>query len=217
MVTEASVIDPSLVTRPWFSIWRHPRATIQRIVDTDPTRLVLVWAAIGGLVETLNRASARSAGDTLELATILLISVVVGPVVGILSLFLVGALLRWTGRWLGGVASQEQIRAAIAWSLVPYLWVSLMWIPELLLFGEEMFTTQTPRLDAAPVLAFVLLGMVVVEFAGTVWAFVVYLKCLGQVQNFSAWKALGNLLLVGLVVVVPLLFIAFVFAALADV
>jgi hypothetical protein len=216
MVTEASVIDQSLLTRPWFSIWRHPRATIQRIVDTNPKRLVLLWAAIGGLVGTLNRASGRSTGDTLELPVILLIAVVAGPIFGILSLFVSGALLRWTGRWIGGAASQEQIRAAIAWGLVPFLWVSLMWIPELLFFGKEMFTTETPRMNAAPTLAFVLLGMVIVEFVGVVWTFVVHLKCLGQVQGFSAWRALGNLLLAGVVLVVPLLLIVFTFVALAD-
>jgi hypothetical protein len=152
----------------------------------------------------------------LELPAILLIAAVAGPIFGILSLFIFGALLRWTGRWIGGAASQEQIRAAIAWSFVPYLWVSLMWIPELLLLGEEMFTTETPRMDAAPALALALIGMVIVEFVGIVWAFVVYLKCLGQVQGFSAWRALANLVLATVVLVAPLLLVLFAVVAVTD-
>lgn len=189
---------------PWFSIWLRPRATIQQIIDSDPRRLVLVLAAAGGIVEALNRASAKSMGDNLGIPAIFLGAIVLGAISGILSLFIFGALIRWTGRWLGGTASHEQVRAAIAWSLVPYLWVSLMWIPELLLFGEEMFTTEMPRMDADPSLAFAFLGLLLVEFIGGVWALVVYMKCLGQVQGFSAWKALGNFLLTVLVFVVPI-------------
>ena len=37
---------------------------------------------------------------------------------------------------------------------------------------------------------------------------IVLCKCLGQVQGFSAWKGLGNSLLVALVLVVPILAIA---------
>ena len=83
-----------------------------------------------------------------------------------------------------------------------------MWIPELVLFGHEMFTAETPRIDADPVLTLVLLGMLLAEIIGAVWAIVVTLKCVGEVQGFSAWMALGNLLLALAVLVVPLVLLA---------
>lgn len=190
--------------RPWLSIWSRPRATIQQIVDSDPTRFVLGLAALNGVSEALNRASGRSVGDDLDLSVILLMAVVFGPLGGILSLYIGGALVRWTGSWVGGQASSQSIRAAIAWGLVPALWVSLLWIPELLLVGVEMFTTETPRADANANLGFVILGLVTIEMVGSIYAVVTVLKCLGQVQGFSAWKALGNLFLAGLVIVLPL-------------
>ena len=91
-----------------------------------------------------------------------------------------------------------------AWGLVPALWVSLLWIPELLLVGVEMFTTETPRADANVNLGFVILGLVTIEMVGSIYAVVTVLKCLGQVQGFSAWKALGNVFLAGLVIFLPL-------------
>ncbi|HET6629706.1 MAG TPA: Yip1 family protein [Woeseiaceae bacterium] len=216
-MTDIVETSGDLSPNPWFSIWLQPRATIQHIVDTDPRRLVLVLAASGGIVEALNRASSKSLGDSLGLPAIFSIGIVVGAISGILSLFVFGALIRWTGRWLGGTASYEQIRAAIAWSLVPYLWTSLTWIPELLLFGEEMFTTEMPRLEANPTLAFVFLGLIIVELIGGVWALVVYLKCLGQVQGFSAWKALGNVFLATLVFVVPIVLVVAVSISASEV
>lgn len=204
------------ILNPWLTMWTQPRATIQQIVDSDPKRFVLVLAALGGFFEALDRASARSMGDELELPLIFLIALIAGPLGGFLTLYVGGALIGWTGRWIGGQASYIQIRAAIAWSSVPILWLSLLWIPELILFGEEMFTTEMPRTAANPSLTFLLIGIGVVQLAGVVWFFIVYLKSLGQVQGFSAWKALGNVCLVALLVVVPLIVIVFIGVALSE-
>jgi hypothetical protein len=80
----------------------------------------------------------------------------------------------------------------------------LLWVPELLLFGEELFTEATPRLDADPGLQALLLAFVAAELLAVLWAFVLFLKCLGQVQDFSAWRALLNLLLPGVLIAVAI-------------
>ncbi len=77
----------------------------------------------------------------------------------------------------------------------------LLWIPELALFGSEMFTSQTPRLDANASLSMALLGFMAIEMVISIWQFVVYLKCVGEVHEFSAWKALGASLLAFLVMI----------------
>jgi len=199
---------------PWFSMWTKPRATIQQIIDSNPQHLVLLLAAVSGFAELLNQASVKSLGDRLEWPYIVIAAAVLGPITGIISLYLGGALLRWVGSWLGGEASAQQIRAAIAWASVLTIWSLLLWLPELALFGQDLFTTATPRIDANPLLAVALLGFSVVEIILGVWALVVLLKCLGQVQGFSAWKALGNLVLAFLVIMVPIVLVIFAFIAL---
>jgi len=195
------------VLNPWFSMWTRPRATIAQIVERDPTRHVLLLAAISGTAQTLDRASMRSAGDTVDLPTIFLLAAVGGPVGGIIALYLGSLLLRWTGSWIGGNASAKHVRAAMAWSGVPIAWALLLWIPELAIFGKELFTTATPRIDSSTGLLLLVLSFAAIEIAIGVWAFVVFLKSLGQVQGFSAWKALGNGLLALLVLAVPLVLI----------
>jgi len=200
---------------PWISIWTKPRATIQQVIDTDPIRLVVLLAALQGISSTLDRASTRSLGDKHELSTILLIAVTIGPLAGLLSLYIGGALVRWTGKWIGGIGSSATVRAALAWSGVPLIWTLPIWIPELLLFGDELFTSETPRMDSSGTLLFSYLGFTLVELVIAIWTFVVLLKCVGQVQGFTAWKALGNLLLAVLVIIVPILIIAFAMAGLS--
>lgn len=201
---------------PWIAVWTKPRETIQQIVDTNPEEFVLLLSVVAGFGEVLNRASMKSLGDNLEWPMIVVIAAIVGPIGGIVGLYIGGALIRWTGSWMGGEASSQNIRAAIAWSSVPMIWALPLWIPELALFGNELFTSETPNLDANPSLAYALIGFGAIDVIIGVWTMVVFLKCLGQVQGFSAWKALGNSILSGLVVVVPIVIIVLGFLALAK-
>lgn len=197
---------------PWVSMWTQPRTTIQQIVDTDYARFSPLLAAICGISYALDRAVLRSLGDTTSLPLIIVFAVVGGVFSGLIGLYLLSALVRWTGKWIGGNASSEHIRTAMAWSGVPIIWTLPLWLPQLAIFGRELFTTDTPRIDASATLLFGLLGFSVIEFTIGVWVTVLNLKSLGQVQGFSAWKALLNWLLAMLIIIVPLFVIALALA-----
>jgi hypothetical protein len=192
---------------PWRSIWIRPRATIQQIIETRPEQYVIALSAVAGIFQSLDNSSMRHEGDERTLPAILAMAIIVGPIAGIITLFLFGFLIAWTGRWLGGVANPLQIRAAIAWSSWPGICVGLLWIPELVLGGREMFTTQTPQIDESSGAAAMLFALTLVEFPLGAWALIIFCMCLGQVQGISAWKALGNLLLAGLIMLSPVLVI----------
>jgi hypothetical protein len=87
------------------------------------------------------------------------------------------------------------VRTANAWPAVLLVWALPIWIPELALAGRELFMRETPYLDAHPGATLVIAGFAFVEIAIGVWTVVVFLKCLGEAQGFSAWKALGNILI----------------------
>jgi len=182
------------VHSPWLAIWTRPRETIRRIVTSDPTRYVIVLAMLSGFGRYLNVASSRDAGDILPVVWLFLLGMVLGPLGGIASVYFKGFYFRWVGSWFGGQASGEEVRAAFAWSAVPRIFAQLMWIPELLLVGGEMFTSATPTMDANPLLALLLLGCLGIELVLVLWSFVLQVLCLGEVHRFSAWKALATLL-----------------------
>lgn len=188
---------------PWFSIWLQPRATMQQILDTDPVRSVLLLAIIGGFFEALTQAATQDHGDRMaSWHGVVLACAIIGPLSGVFGLFLGGYLLRTTGGWLGGSASDREVRAAIAWGGIPKIWLGLLWIPSIALFGDENFTSATPRLDNDPALASAMLFLALIGMIGTFWSIVIWLKCLGQAHKFSAWRALGSVLLMILVVAV---------------
>ncbi|MEM1294226.1 MAG: Yip1 family protein [Verrucomicrobiota bacterium] len=205
VVSQVTGEEPIEHLNPWKSIWGRPKATIRFILATDPGRAVLALAAFSGISQALDRAVMRSAGDVLDISVILGLAVVLGPISGIIGLYIGGALLRWTGSWLRGTAESGDIRAAIAWASVPVVCWMPLWIPQLLLFGKELFTTETPHLDESPVLLAALIGLGILEVIVGVWSFILLLHTIGQAHGFSAWKALGSIFLAFLTVALPLI------------
>ena len=204
---------------PYKSIWLQPRSTIQRIVDTNPTYLVLVLLALTGVSYGVSAASAEGWGYDMSLLWVFVIIVAIFPLITILLLYLVSGLTRWTGKWLGGKATQEQIRAAYAWSYIPIIAAIALYVPLFMFYGFDLFnyqhTTFSDSLPMVPVQSGVAFGIIAIaEVVLNVWSFVIALHCLGQVQGFSAWRALGNQALTALVLLVPIAIIMFLFIVL---
>jgi hypothetical protein len=182
-------------SNPWFSIWTEPRATMRKVLDTDPEYLVFMLGILLGVSDCIDRAYSKNSGDMFTIPAIFALCAIMGPIGGLTLLYGLSALLKWSGKLLGGHGSHSHIRAAFAWSSVPLIWGLLLWIPGLALFGEELFTKETPRIDSSDILAVAYAcwsGLQVVLFF---WGFIVFLKCLAEAQRFSAWRALLNVLL----------------------
>lgn len=189
------------------------RATI----DSNPRRLVLALAALSGFGSALDNASTSSIGDgnNIPVAAIVAISAVAGGLGGVLTLYIGGFVMKWAGRPLGGGATQVEVRAALAWSTVPLIWALPLWAPELALAGREMFTTTTPILSSNPLRAILLVLVVLLEVVFGLWSFVLFLKCLGEVHGFSAWKSLAAVLLAGFALLLVALIVALPIALVA--
>ena len=191
---------------PLFAIWTHPRATIRRVVDR-PALQVMLLAVVGGVYTGLSRASGRSVGhlnpDDPFLAVLL--AVVFAALLSIPMLYLLAGVLRWTGRFLHGQAGGKEIRAAIAWSNVPLIASLALFALQLPLFGEELFLSHTPRIDADPWLQLSLVGFGLLRLTLGLWGAVVFVLALAEVQRFAIWRALVNVVLMAVAVLAPFL------------
>jgi hypothetical protein len=186
------------IGNPFLTIWTRPRATIRHIVDTDPGRYLIQLAMAGGVVQALDRAVGGNTA-VIPLSVVLVLAVVLGPIGGLISVYLMAWLVGMTGRWLGGRAEPTHLRAALAWSNVPLIAAFPILLLELGFFGGDLFGGKTGVLDAGPALRVVLLVCGSVQLILAAWWFVVLLKCVGEVQRFSAWTALGSWILACLI------------------
>ena len=201
---------------PFFSIWTEPRATIRRIVDSDPTRNVLTLAAIGPALNSLIGQWTAVINGTTHPSVLwplwVAFNVAVQAAFGILFLYIFGAVFRWSGSLLGGTATSVEVRAAQAWSQVPAIAVEIILM--LALFAgvpmPKMPPGQLPQIDPA------FYKVMVVEGVLGIWAIVISLKCLGEVHRFSAWRALVAILIPPFIAVVIIAVGVFVFQSIAP-
>ncbi|PJA75124.1 hypothetical protein CO151_07350 [bacterium CG_4_9_14_3_um_filter_65_15] len=203
--------------RPLQDIWLAPRATIRRLVDYDPGYMVIPLVMLAGIAEALGRASSRDSGDEMSLFLIILLALIGGPLSGLISVWASSHLLLFTGRWMDGVATRDHLRTAVAWSAVPAVAVLGLTMLEIVIFGDELFRSVTPRLDASPGLGILIFLFALVEGALSIWSVVILAKTVAEVQGFSsAWKGLGNVVMSALVILAPLVALFTLIALLAK-
>src|SRR5690606_22160631 len=132
---------------PLFLIWYRTREVIEEKLEDTSKEQIILLIAVFGIALMLNNAAARGLGDHYSLGIILLYSMIFGPLMGALAWVILSGLLHWISRLLGGTGTWKETRTAVAWSTVVYSAMLVLWIPQLLLFGQELFTTETPRID----------------------------------------------------------------------
>ena len=182
----------------WIAIWVEPRQTIRRIVNADPKRGVLLLAMSAGAANVLMMGWNVSSQARLPIAPLFLVGgTLLGALFGVLGLYLFGWCYRWVGSWMGGVAKNIEVRAAIAWVEVPTLFAFGMWVLLILAGG-----------DPAPAgmgfnVWFVLLAIIV-----GIWRTVLASQTLGEVHRFSGWKGFGTLIIPQAILFIPLSVIA---------
>jgi len=197
---------------PELHIFTQPRKTIREVIKKDPALWALTLPGLYGISRSLDKASIKNVGDSLSYEYILILGLIIAPIGGQVSIWMWSHLVRFSGKSLGGIASRKDIRTALAWSYAPLLGNVILWIPLLIFIGPEMFTENTPNMDANPMLGNLLIVVAILQTIGGVWSYVLGCKTIAEVQGYeSSWRGLGNYLLAGLTLLAPIFIIVLVF------
>lgn len=198
-----------VIGHPWATVWTRPRATIRRIVETDVRYQVTSLAILSGALIWLERRwSNPSPAPAFPILVVM--AVIIGAILGVIELYVNGALLKWAGHALGGVGSYAEVRAALAWSRVPVIVAVAIGILAILL------GTDGPRLDENREITNSGASLLLLHGFLVMWGFVLMLKCVGEVHRFSAWRALGSIMLIIVVIVLLLAAMILVFGGLGK-
>jgi hypothetical protein len=90
---------------PFATLWLSPRATIERIVSSRPTYMVLPLAISGAIAAFYVELFASGVAGNVSDWRLWLAVVTGGAVFGICWVYLSGLLLKWIGNMLGGEAT----------------------------------------------------------------------------------------------------------------
>jgi len=167
---------------PWTTIWFSPRQTIERIVATRPTYLVLPLAMLGMVAAFYVQLAGAGLAGLLGDWRLAVCFVVASAAFGLVWLFPSALILSWCGRLLGGEATARQLRAVIAWSTVPMILGALV---ALVILALEAAGSDSPVIDEVLDEVLPLLGV----FFG-LWAAIVFMLMLARVERFGFWRTI---------------------------
>ena len=124
-----------------------------------------------------------------------MVALVAGAVIGLVGWLIVGSVYHGMARLFGGVGTWKETLLGVAWCSIPYVAKSVLWIPQLLIFGREMFTSQTPLIDSNIVFMALFYFFGLIELVFFVWYYVVLSHGMGEIHGFSAWKGFVSVVL----------------------
>lgn len=191
---------------PWLTIWFHPRDTVRAILDTDPSRGVMLLYFLAGINYTITRGyRPDTAGDLLVLRIIIGV-LFFGAIWGAVSYCIAATILQVACGILGGRGDTEEVRVAVAWSSVPMLGNMAFWAVLIGMYGTEIFRASFGAAHGGEALVMVYAA----NFILSVWSFVLLVAALAEAQEFSVLRALGALLLSALIILLIVLLIGLV-------
>lgn len=178
---------------PWSGIWFHTRKTIRAILDTNPYGKIIWLAIINGIVSGAVWLGTLWSKYPEELAYksayFIILLLVIGGIFGFIGLYLFGWLYQITGKWIRGTGTFTDLKCAVGWANYPFL------IGNIFNFLSYISIEKQPTISGI----FALIALILL-----IWSFIISLKLIGEAHRFSAWRALGTVILVFL-----LLFIVF--------
>lgn len=189
---------------PWTSVWLHPRKTVQYVMEYKTGSFVLMIAAITGIVHFLDQATGNDLFENWNIAAVLLVALLAGPVIGVIGLYIASGIYHALSLMLGGLGTFEESRRAFTVSSIIIVIGGLIWIPDLLILGQGNFTSDYDF--SIGQLGWSMISLIV-NFTVGIWSLIVLIAAIAEVHRFSAWKAVLAVFLPIIILVVILLVI----------
>lgn len=195
---------------PWIDIWFNTRKVIRESITKDTFLFALVIGAVVGINTLWNELSTSSVEgvtnffEHVSFTEKIVWSLLAGPVIGVISLFIMAGVFTLVGKWIGGRGTYRSLFIALGIALIPSVILLGFNVINILLIGEGLMTNAS--LNNVQSTWFMLQGLLTISIA--VWSFLISLQSIGEAHEFSAWKALATMaIVIGLLLVFVVLIV----------
>ena len=184
----------------------QPRETMRRVLDAGRDRWTVQIVILAFLATAVNDPDTRQITRVLPdlpmsaLLALIALALILSPVIWLLFLYVIGWIATMVGRWLGGQGPVADVRAALAWSLVPTIWSVIVRIPLAIYsgrFNPEKLDLQTLGDIIASGGCSIFAIVAAFQMILYVWTLYIASNTLGEAMRFSSWKGLGTIAISG--------------------
>jgi hypothetical protein len=198
----------------WTILYR-PRETIRRILDSGrdrwsiPVVFLAFFCASADDINIRGIAQMLPGVKLLPTLDIVMLFLLLSATTWVIALFLLSWIATPIGRLLGGTGSVSDVRAALAWGIVPLIWSVVYRIPAGIYKNQIDVASVNVRQVLLNMLGHGGCAVVVIVLALQaiffLWSLVIATFTLAEAQRFSTEKGFVNLVIA---IVLPVLVIA---------
>lgn len=184
-------IDRSEMMNPFLSVWTQPKKTIEYVIENKSIYYVFFLISLAGLLGGLKGFVDTGFLDDFSLTLIILISLIVGLLVGVIGSVIMAGVYLLIGKMLGGTGTFRNMLTVVGVTGILGMWTAPLSILAIFLFGKELFTEPTLYEISNMSIGFYLLINLITIGVG-IYAIVVQSKGIGIVHNFSSYRGFGT-------------------------
>jgi hypothetical protein len=190
------------------NIWTSPRLVFKYLNENRYDKFVNLLLVLGGISGTFNNASTRNMGDNFPLIAVIAICIILGGLIGWIGYYIYAALLSWTGRWINGRGDTKSLLRVVSHAMIPAIFSMVLLIPQIIICGNGIFQSDFDILNNSLSAVIFFYLTILLELILGIWATVILVVGLSEIQKLSIGKSILNMILPGLIIVVPLVIIA---------
>lgn len=182
---------------PWIRIYFSPRVVVRRgLAEREKNKRYLIGLVyLFGVCFILVQAFFRTLGDHIDITWILASSVMFGFPIGLVLWLMYSGIFYWIGRLLGGCGEWEELRIATAWAFIPYVSRLIIGLPQILLFGQELFKSYTVQIELNLLLLLLYVFFMILNIIFVLWFFFVLFVSIAEAHQFTIWQGMGTVLI----------------------
>ena len=190
--------------RDLVTVLYQPAQTMRRVLDSGRDRWTVQLVVLAVFCTSFNDPDMRGVSEVLPglrilpMIAIILLGLIAAAAAWTICLFIASWVTTFVGRLFGGTGSPADVRAALAWGIVPTIWSVFYRIP--LMFVGARYRVPNhgniPRVFAdfaARGGCALIVGIVALQFVFFAWCIFVSSFTIAEAQRFSPAKGLANL------------------------
>ncbi|HSP23349.1 MAG TPA: YIP1 family protein [Planococcus sp. (in: firmicutes)] len=190
---------------PFTAVWLKTRKTARYVIEEKTTGFAIMLIMLSGIGSGLMGMQSSGAGAGVAGWVILLLSLTLGPVVGLGSAALLSALYLLVGKLFKGKATYIEMFKAVAVSMIPYVWIAPILLAWATLAPDSYFVDPLAENgNGEGFTTLIVLG--IISFVLSIWGIIIQSKAIGEAHQFNSWKGFATVMIpavvIGVVVIV---------------
>ena len=154
---------------------------------------IVILLILAGIARAFDRAIGKSQGDSWELGTIIVFSILIGGLLGWISFYVYAALVSWTSTWVGGRITGKATLEIMAYAAIPMIFSLVFLSLQMMIYGSRIFRSDDSFAEY-DLNFFVYNGLLVIHALLSLYSFALFVIGLSEVQKISVGKAALNAL-----------------------